>query len=386
MGSRQFWLLLILASLAGVVFYERSNSGGTHRLGAALRSHIDSVLGRPGPPPLIEEVASIRRPTATAPVASPGAAPGIRSELGAHTANFASACSKPKTLDVADVVKKQAIYKWTDANGKTHFSDKAPKTAVRSIDRVEQNNRRQLYRLNINKVDVSLPTHFEGRMQAATNKIYEHYRDWLTDGEVRQAQISLSIYGDDQSFEAYKNKLAPSLKTVAGFYSHRHNEAVVKYREPYQATQRTAIHEIAHLVTAGHLGATAPWFTEGLSEYFEDFDIDASGARIRPHKRRLQQLQKMLDQGQLEPLGTYIKASYADFHGENQREHYMVSWSLLHYLQSNRQGQDILAELVRATRQNFCKPFNARGWLYAKYPGGYTELNSDWKRWLATSA
>lgn len=383
MEKRQFLLLGVLAALSGVVFYERANNGGTQRLGDALRSHMDGYFNTAPE----EAIAAPVPATASAPTGQRQVVAqtreGGRSELGAHQANFASACSRPKTRDVSDVTENP-IYKWTDARGKTHFSDKPPPKKLQS-DRVDQRNKRQLYRLDINKFEVTLPTHFEGQMQAATNKIYEHYRDWLLEDDVRQAQISLSIYGDDESFEAYKKKVAPSLQAAAGFYSHRHNEAVVKYREPYRATQGTAIHEIAHLVTAGHLGSTAPWFTEGLSEYFEDFDIDASGARIQPNRRRLNALGNMLARGQLNALNAYLAAPHKEFHGEKERDHYMVSWSVLHFLQSNHQGQEVLAELVRATRRNFCKPFDARRWLYANYRGGYEQLSSDWQRWLMAS-
>lgn len=92
MGSRQFWLLLILITFSGVVFYERANSGGTHRLGEVLRNQIDSLLGRPERPPLIEEVARLDNTTGIAPgQAISATARTLSSELGAQFANFASA-------------------------------------------------------------------------------------------------------------------------------------------------------------------------------------------------------------------------------------------------------------------------------------------------------
>lgn len=107
------------------------------------------------------------------------------------------------------------------------------------------------------------------------------------------------------------------------------------------STYRTIFHEYVHFIVDNNFGkaTVAPWFNEGLAEYYETFTLE------NDQKAMLGNLNEnhlfLLQQQKLIPLETFFRIDYYSLH--NQGNHgktifYAQAWALMHYLQQGNKG------------------------------------------------
>lgn len=377
MSNRNYWLIfLALVAASVLVSWKFSDPIGLDRFIASGINSFNSQLNT-----TIDTFKTNATTDRVNTEANTEVSPEIR-ELparGMHDLTNRSMCTKPVTREITDV-EEYPIYKWVDDKGQTHYSDTKPADAP--LSRVDRVANTQLFRFNLERRNVNLPPTYEGYIKAAGTKIYDLYESWLGRDSLKQSQIQLLVFGKNAEFESYREKHAPSLKSSSGFYTHRKNLAVINHSQSIEQTQKTSVHEIAHLITAAHFGAIPAWLTEGISEYFEDIDTTALGTPVRPATRRKSQLRQLQAKGRLANLDHYLSADRNQFYGEEIKQHYLAAWSLVHMLMSTYKGQEVISSLLKEQRDNFCKPFDAKERLYQLYPGGYPNLNRNWASWI----
>ena len=106
----------------------------------------------------------------------------------------------------------------------------------------------------------TLPADMEHKIARGTKAAYAQWRDWLGEEALLHAQINIRFLGDDEQFRQIYGKPSSEEWTTTGFYRVRSNEALILYTAAYRpAALGSAFHEISHLFTAAHLGATPPW-------------------------------------------------------------------------------------------------------------------------------
>jgi hypothetical protein len=296
-----------------------------------------------------------------------------------HTSGDYAVCGRPPTKSRTDT-NPQLIYKWVDEDGQTHLSDKRPEGRIASV--VDMGNSTQDFTYEIIPDGVSLPIDFQGQLAAGSKRMYDTWHFFLEEKNLRQSRIQLLLMGDPNRFDAYyaSGSTQPGSGKVAGFYRINENKAVVKYdaRRPIQ-NLRTTFHEVSHLITASHLGPTSPWLTEGLAEYFETMQVAGQGGAIHPNHAHI----KLLRTSPLPSIQNYLAIDSSDWYADNRDRNYAMAWSLVNFLMSGSPGMYALKETIRQSHGNFCKPFSAAAALGKAYPGGFRQLETDWRQWLA---
>jgi hypothetical protein len=296
-----------------------------------------------------------------------------------HTINDRQICSRPPTKSRNEIDTKP-VYKWVDEGGQTHLSDRQPEGHIASV--IDLGMAKQDFSYEIIPDGIALPIDFQGQLAAGSKRMYDTWHFFLGEERLRQSRIELLLMGDPDRFDAYyaKGSPVPGNMPVAGFYRISNNRAVVKYdaKRPVQ-NLRTTFHEVSHLITASHLGPTAPWLTEGLAEYFEMMEVSGQAGAIHPNRAHI----KLLQSTPLPPLEDFLAIDRSDWYREERGRNYAIAWSVINFLLEGAPGMYALQETVQLAHANFCKPFSAAAALSHAYPGGIRQLEIDGKNWRA---
>ncbi|PLW70553.1 DUF1570 domain-containing protein [Pseudohalioglobus lutimaris] len=295
----------------------------------------------------------------------------------AHSRGDQFVCNRPPTKSRSDV-KRNLVYSWIDENGQTHMSDSPPKDHIASV--TDLSDSKQEFTYTVNDDGANLPVAFQGKLSAGAKRIYDTWNFFLGEEKLRQTHITVRVIGGPARFDAFRKEVWPNSLPAGGFYSPSKNVAYVKYdpKRPENAI-RTTFHEVSHLITAGHLGSTPPWLTEGLAEYFETMEVSHQGGTIYPNEAHI----RLLQRNPIPRLDSFLSVTRSQWNGEMREMNYAVAWSLMHFLMQGPPGVYAMKEVVEQAHTNLCKPFATKKALHEAYQGGLQRLEADWRQWMA---
>jgi len=217
---------------------------------------------------------------------------------------------------------------------------------------------------------------FPGEIERTAEAIVTVWQRWIGAARLRPVRIELVLLGDAEAFDAMKQSLAPELPPVSGFYATASHQAVVRYDPTMPDLNRyTAIHEVAHLVTASQVGPVDRWLSEGLSEYFETLNEHDQGITVTPNLRYEAELQP-------QSLREFLALSDASWRSQTSAEHYATAWSLVYFLMDSLRGRVALREVLVRLSSPLHNQLSASELLDLSYPGGLDALEPVWHEWL----
>lgn len=296
-----------------------------------------------------------------------------------------ASCGKTKTAALGKSTSSE-IYRWTDENGKVHFSDAKPgDTRNSKVMSVSYPDRKQYFKLKVIEDTETLPAFTRDKVNAEVRQVYRILSRNLELEHLRKVFLNVRIIGTQADFQKYRQQMAPQLRTNSGFYTSENNEAVVFQGNDPEVMRAVIRHEATHVIMAGLYGATPSWFNEGLAEYFEQLQVSGQTRQIEPvdyHWVHLQQRQKL---GQLMPLRDYINLSPQRWYSGDLQDHYGMGWSLIYYLMSEPEGKRFLKEMMNKMAENYCWSTPGSEYFDDRYPGGFKAFEAGWKNWLAKS-
>jgi len=278
------------------------------------------------------------------------------------------------------------IYRWTDENGKVHFSDAKPgDTRNNEVMSVSYPDRKQYFKLKLTLDTASLPAFTRDKVNAEVRQVYRILSRDLDLGHMRQVFLNVRIIGTQADFQNYRQQMAPQLRTNSGFYTSANNEAVVFQGNNPDMMRAVIRHEATHVMMAGLYGATPSWFNEGLAEYFEQLQVSGQARQVGPVNNHWAHLQQRQDDGQLMPLRDYINLPPQQWYNGNQRDNYGMAWSLIYYLMSDPEGKVFLKVMMNDMAENYCWTAPGGEYFDDHFPGGFKAFEAGWKGWLARS-
>lgn len=308
---------------------------------------------------------------------------GARFRQGVEGFEQIAGCGKTETLAVEDEAAPK-IYRWKDANGQVHFSDKEPGALANSEQKsVHYPQRKRYFTLKLNEEQGVLPGPMRDRIRADMRQIYGILaRDMQLD-HLRQVTLNIRVIEDQQAFQDYRAQVAPQVSTQSGFYTSKLNEAVV-FRHPLDEQMMAVVrHEASHVIVAGLYGYSPVWFNEGLAEYFESMQLQGQLRQMPPVAYHLSHLRQLKAQGALRDLRSYTQLTPEQWYAGPLDDHYAQAWALVHFLLSDDQGKALLRGMMGELAQNYCWQFNSQDYIEAEYPGGFAALEQAWDEWLA---
>jgi len=173
----------------------------------------------------------------------------------------------------------------------------------------------------------------------------------LTDYEL-QSPIPTLIYvfKNDRSFDPYKFLYHGKPAAISGYFMARENANYIAIAADSRDASEIVFHEYVHYVSANNLGNLPTWFSEGLAEFYSNFEvIDDTvyiGLPITHHLATLRGSTPI-------PLDQLLAVDPdSPLYNEKDRkgEFYAESWALVHYLilgnQERRQQLSRFLDLI----------------------------------------
>ncbi|EAQ98874.1 DUF1570 domain-containing protein [Congregibacter litoralis] len=236
------------------------------------------------------------------------------------------------------------------------------------------------FSLRVESEGVTLNRALEEKLAVGTTRTYAQWQEWLGDGALRQSQINIRFVGDARRFREIYGKPNGEAWTTTGFYRMRSNEALILYTPAYRGSALgNAFHEISHLITARHLGATPPWLNEGLAEHYESLEVKGSNARFTSNADHLRLLQR---RGAVS-VDTLTTLSQQEWMGEDAERRYASAWALIAFLLETPAGAETLKGTVLTAYAGRCDSRRDLRVTLEDYPGGTASLQEDWQAWLS---
>ena len=100
-------------------------------------------------------------------------------------------CRKKAGRAIEEVSGPQ-IYKWVDAQGKTHFSDKPPAQQASQTLTVE--GRKKYFSLDLHADAKGFPPHFRDRLTVRVNKAYNVLAQLIPEDQLQQVDVNLWVF------------------------------------------------------------------------------------------------------------------------------------------------------------------------------------------------
>lgn len=290
-------------------------------------------------------------------------------------------CLRPETSQIS--IREQLIYRWDDALGNSHIGDQPPAGEdVRNVRRISLTSR-NTFDLSLNEEKANLPAFAKDRFTAEIRQIYDILRkDWkLT--SLRKTHINLRLIDDLEQYTAYQQKLAPTLGATSGFYSPRHNEAVIHTAGYARRTYRITRHEVTHAILAGLFGQMPTWFNEGVAEYFTGLDLMGQSKVVKVAEHHLKTLSMASKAQRLPDLRMFFDVPSNSWYSDiNKADRYAMSWALVFFLRSHEDGRQVVQQFMNKLGDDFCQPVGSAAFFDVHYPGRLENLQKRWIKWL----
>ncbi|WP_420591656.1 DUF4124 domain-containing protein [Bacterioplanoides sp.] len=335
-----------------------------------------NILANPGQQKIIvtEKVTSKEQPNVSKSQVVPQKKNANSLNL-AHYIHARQRCVKPPTQEIT-AVEKQSIYRWTDANGRVHFGDKAKSQRAEDMSKT-YGRRTQGVKLNIQYIGWEGDRTLSADLKKQASLMYRILTQYIPRHEWRQINLNLMIFPSQPAFEDYKTEQGANAGWMA-YYDGRNNQAYLARQANHEMTMRIARHEMTHAMMVGMLGTTPIWISEGLAQYLERLDWQMSAAQVKVDQYVFDRLANQASGG----FAHVADLEHYEFNNGDQENNYHRSSAMMHFLLGHREGQFWVKEALGYFAINPCGPYDAKRFFNQSYPGGIAGASQQYSQWL----
>lgn len=219
----------------------------------------------------------------------------------------------------------------------------AHKAAFVDADGIQNNKRIKTYyelSTNLDRQSGDFTTELNNKLFQLFQSIEREFNINLK----RKVDLNLVYQGSRTGYEDYLLELGRSAQGSIGKYLYPEHISVIEMRS-YEQAMQTSIHEAVHAFNQSYWGHTLRFFNEGLAEYFENITVDGTVAPFDFSRLTHQEFPMEID---------VLLFSDTDWHGDTQHKLYQNSNALIHFLMSNKQGRNVIWEIMELERKETC--------------------------------
>ncbi len=294
----------------------------------------------------------------------------------------AASCALPEAVSVSRS-GDSVVYSWRDERGNLNINFEEPPPAGVQARRTSYSTDPEYFVLTVEYRGQNADPDFRNQLTQDATSIYKVFAELIGEDSLRKVNLNIVLYPDSRSYLQYANTTTGrNMRRTAGFYSPQTNEAVTYIQSQTEMTMRTARHESTHLIATGTLGLIPLWLQEGLAEYFSLLDVNGQSARIPADDSGLQLARESLARGYPRRFGDLLRMNPVTWRNANQSSHYALAGSLVFFMMSNDRGRRVLSSLLQETASKYCQRLDTTQLLDRLYPGGITNLESEFFDWL----
>ena len=219
-------------------------------------------------------------------------------------------------------------------------------------------------------------------------------------------RVTLVIFNDRDKYNMYFRDRFGSDALADGYFSLSDNECVVWKNKDVKDMLNVLFHETQHLLMAHHYPHCPMWLNEGLSQYFQGLNVIGRNKRIYVTDNCKEWNMKWLREGfSIEPK-EYIDLGFLEWNELRERDvlpAYLIGYSMTLFLMENSHNREVLNGILSEAKKDFDTEEviikkGGKEYVYNKpkvrpssqvidehYPGGYSEFERNWKRWIPRS-
>ena len=181
------------------------------------------------------------------------------------------------------------------------------------------------------------------------------------DAQRQNLPVTVIVFKGDSDFQPFKPLYQGNPADVSGYFQTSDDQAYIALAADGQQTDpyRIIFHEYSHLLTGDRRGRLPVWVSEGLAEYYSTFSARTAqqirlGGPLPAHAQLLRR------QPWLSLTTVFAVAEDSPYYtdGDKKRQFYAVSWALMHYLMTGKDGryQDRLSDFLQLLRAGKATP------------------------------
>lgn len=280
-----------------------------------------------------------------------------------------------------------AVYKWTDAHGQVHFSDRPLDQNAKAIEIKAQASAWQPLDIQViqqGSLKYSAEKLDKARVVADVNNVYRFYKDVIYFDFYRQVPVTIHLLPDREEYLTFvRQQLGQDASNSLGIYIPKlHQIAVYMHEDNYggvSSTYATIRHEASHAILHSLAQRLPVWLHEGMSEQMETLMLEGGQLTIRSHRRNRAEV---LNSGVYQDVLAFLEMPSAQWQRDNFREgrNQALAGQLVFKLLSTTYGRSLITRLL----QDYKRGVNMRAFylLDEHYVGGSAALKIHWEQWL----
>lgn len=285
-------------------------------------------------------------------------------------------------------LSQAGIYRWTDADGRVHFSDQPRQGAETVTLQQSPQSRWQPMAIEVQQIgEFSAQDSLDiARIQREVNWVYRFYADVLYFDFLKNVPVNIAFLPTQQEYLHYVRATADvDASNSKGIYLGRqHRIAVFLHPKKWgglESSYATIRHEVSHAILHALAGRMPAWLNEGMAEQMETISRPDDAFVVTAHQENRRSY--LRSAGQAMPVLEFVEVRSdrwrsANYHsGINQS----MSGQLVYMLLSTPYGRSLITRLL----QDYKRGVNLRAYylLDEHYIGGATALDIHWKNWVA---
>ena len=290
-------------------------------------------------------------------------------------------CHKPKTQQLNNVTS-QKIYKWVDAEGRTHFGEKLTPGAGSDAETLNVEDLSKQYaslqqevKLSIDYPNWAGDRFIESEIKKQAKMVHKVLSRYVPKANQRQINLKIILFKTVTDFENYRDQQKENAQWGA-YYSSVSNSIYLPRYPNIDQTMLVARHEMTHAMLAGMLGPIPVWMNEGLAAYMESFSWQMNVAKAQPDVSRYNLLMNT-------SMKRLANTDHQDFNGRNQRMNYLQAAASLYFLLDHQAGREWLKRSFAFYGQNPCRKATIEQLFGGNYPGGIDAASHNFQTWLS---
>jgi len=287
-------------------------------------------------------------------------------------------CRKPKTQNLNNV-NKQKIYKWVDAEGRTHFGEKPALANDASNKETEDLSKQyealqQAVKLSIEYPNWAGDSLIESEIKKQGKMVHKVLSHYVPKSHLRQVNLKIILFKNVAEFEAHRDEQKGNAQWGA-YYSSASNSIYLPRYQNIEQTMAIARHEMTHAMLAGMLGPVPVWINEGLAEYMESFSWRINIAVAEP---------RVSEYGQLKgaSMEQLANTEHQDFYGSDQKMNYLQAAASMYFLLDHQAGRLWLKRSFAFYAENPCHKASIDQLFGQNYPDGIDGASRNFNAWL----
>lgn len=294
-------------------------------------------------------------------------------------------------LLVIPLASASGIYRWVDADGRVHFSDRPLQQNAETITLKQKASGWQPMAIQVTTAgslqNRPLPLDM-ARIQREVNWIYRFYQQTLYFDFLRSVPVNIQLLENRAEYirHVWDTAQWDASKTLGVYMPKTHSIVLYLHDEKtggLESTYATIRHEVSHAILHSLTGRLPDWLNEGMAEQMETLGFSGNAFTITAHPRNKRGL--LARRQQAMPVLQFVELRSDHWrksnhqHGINQE----MAGQLVYMLLSTDYGRSLITRLL----QDYKRGVNMRSYylLDQHYIGGAKALEIHWNNWLVSN-